>query len=275
MQENKIGEIMRIAGLAALFSGFFALAVGDFNSEFMIFSLLAVSVAVGLLFIGFAENLKLIHNINEKMTGEIKKRSTVQIPKNVITITIDEHTYLKQLQPEDADDLFALTESSRDYLREWLPWVDGTKTAKDSQTFIDVTLKQAAKDNGFQTGIWYRGRLAGVAGFHAVDSFNRTTSIGYWLGKDFQGKGIITKSCRALIEYAFTKLHLNRVEIRCGVENDKSCAVPERLGFQLEGTIRDGEWLYNHYIDHKVYGMLKADWLEQQRGGCHDGYFCT
>jgi ribosomal-protein-serine acetyltransferase len=180
---------------------------------------------------------------------------------SVFTQNVDENTYLKQLQLEDADDLFVLTDSCRDYLREWLPWVDGTKSVKDSETFIRTTLSQAAGGNGFQTGIWHHAKLVGVIGLHQVDSFNRTTSIGYWLGESFQGKGLMTKACRTLVDYAFNKMRLNRVEIRCGVENKQSRAVPERLGFKQEGVIREGEWVYDHFVDHKVYGMLKNDWV--------------
>ena len=89
---------------------------------------------------------------------------------------------------------------------------------------------------------------------------NRSTSIGYWLAEGYQGKGIMIKSCRSLIDYAFGNLGLNRVEIRCAVENSRSRAIPKNLGFTKEGIIRDAEWLYDHYVDHVVYGMLSEEW---------------
>jgi len=68
------------------------------------------------------------------------------------------------------------------------------------------------------------------------------------------------KACRSLVEYAFDEWHLNRVEIRCAVGNTKSRAIPERLGFKSEGILREAEWLYDHYVDHIIYGMLARDW---------------
>ena len=84
--------------------------------------------------------------------------------------------------------------------------------------------------------------------------------IGYWLGEEFQGKGIMTAASRILIHYAFDEFQLNRVEIRCAVGNTRSRAIPERLGFIQEGMIGDGEWLYDHYVDLIVYRMLAREW---------------
>lgn len=70
----------------------------------------------------------------------------------------------------------------------------------------------------------------------------------------------MTRSCRAYVSHSFQTLGLNRVEIRCAVDNRKSCAIPERLGFILEGTLRQAEWLYDHFVDHSVYAILSQDW---------------
>jgi ribosomal-protein-serine acetyltransferase len=173
---------------------------------------------------------------------------------------IDENTFLKLLDYQDAEPLFALTDSCRTYLRKWLPWVDSTKTIEDTQSFIKMTMEKFAANDGFESGIWFKGQLAGVIGFHNLDWANRKTSIGYWLGEQFQGHGLMTKSCIAYINYAFNELKLNRVEIRCAVENSKSRAIPERLGFKNEGPIREAEWLNDHFVDHIVYGMLAREW---------------
>jgi ribosomal-protein-serine acetyltransferase len=70
----------------------------------------------------------------------------------------------------------------------------------------------------------------------------------------------MTKGCQALISYAFNDLELNRIEIRCATGNRKSCAIPERLGFVKEGVVRQAEWLYDHFVDHIIYGMLASEW---------------
>ena len=110
-------------------------------------------------------------------------------------------------------------------------------------------------------GIWYEGQWVGSIGFHIWDKIDRKASIGYWLSEDFQGKGIITDSVRALIKYGFEQMNLNRIEVRCAVENTKSRAIPERLGFKNEGTCRQSEWLYDHLVDLVVYSLLAEEWV--------------
>jgi len=75
----------------------------------------------------------------------------------------------------------------------------------------------------------------------------------------------MTKACIAMIHHIFNDLHLNRVEIRCAVLNSKSRAIPERLGFSQEGTIREAEWLYDHFVDHIVYSLLAREWKMQEK----------
>jgi ribosomal-protein-serine acetyltransferase len=132
---------------------------------------------------------------------------------------------------------------------------------EEYHTILPMWLRQFADGNGFNAGIRYKGKLVGMIGLHAIDRANRKTSIGYYIAEEAQGKGIVTKSVKAILDYVFRELGLNRVEIRCGVHNKKSRAIPERLGFVQEGIIRDGEWLYDHFHDLVVYSMLAKDWL--------------
>ena len=74
------------------------------------------------------------------------------------------------------------------------------------------------------------------------------------------------RAVKGLLNYIFYNLNLNRVEIRCAVFNRKSRAIPQKLGFELEGVIRDGEFLYDHYHDLVVYGMLARHWSGRKLG---------
>ena len=167
---------------------------------------------------------------------------------------------LELLDLRHAEELFQLVDANREHLRAWLPWVDSTRSTDDTSAFIRRTRKQLADDNGFPTAIRQGDSLVGVIGYSAVNWANRSTSVGYWLSKDAQGRGIMTEACRAFISHAFESMALNRVEIRCATGNRRSRAIPERLRFTEEGTVRQAEWLYDHFVDHVVYGLLASEW---------------
>lgn len=173
---------------------------------------------------------------------------------------VDDQISLRLLEPRHADALFALTNANREHLRQWLPWLDTVASVTDTSNFIETTRKQFVANDGFIAGIWYQGELAGVVGHNSIDWLNRIGRLGYWLGAGLQGRGIMTKSCRALVTHAFAELQLNRVDIRCAAGNSRSRAIPERLGFRQEGVIRQAEWLYDRFVDHVVYGMLASEW---------------
>lgn len=173
---------------------------------------------------------------------------------------IDQETELRLLEEEHTETLFALTDENREYLREWLVWVDNIESVSDTRRYIRSAVQQFNDDKGFQAGIWFRGHLAGIIGYQNLDWLNRSAAVGYWVGAAFQGNGLATNACGALVDWAFREWRLNRVEIRCAVENYRSRAIPERLGFTQEGIAHQAEWLYDGFVDLVIYGVLAKDW---------------
>src|SRR3989442_7448399 len=117
-----------------------------------------------------------------------------RIPARIIRrhparIRVDDDVELRILTAAHAPALFALTDRNREHLRRWLPWVDGTRSAKDTAKFIRGGREQLRKNDGFQAGIWYRGELVGALGFHYWNWSLRKTEIGYWLPGPDQGEG--------------------------------------------------------------------------------------
>lgn len=173
---------------------------------------------------------------------------------------IDQETELCLLEEEHTETLFALTDENREYLREWLVWVDNIESVSDTRRYIRSAVQQFNDDKGFQAGIWFRGNLAGIIGYQNLDWLNRSAAVGYWVGAAFQGNGLATNACGALVDWAFREWRLNRVEVRCAVENYRSRAIPERLGFTQEGIAHQAEWLYDGFVDLVIYGVLAKDW---------------
>lgn len=167
---------------------------------------------------------------------------------------------LELLEERHAEEIFRVVDTNRAHLREWLPWLDGSRSVEESRAFIRRARGQLANNDGFHTPIRYRGNLVGMLGLHSIDWHNRSTSLGYWLAREAQGLGIMTACCAVYLGHAYEALKLHRVEIRCAVANRRSRAVAERLGFREEGQVRQAEWLYDHFVDNVVYGLLAPEW---------------
>ncbi len=178
----------------------------------------------------------------------------------MMTINIDNDLSLETLNEVHAEAMFSLIDSNRQHLKKWLPWVDHMQSIEIFLNHIEDCKKKEAAGTDYAFVIVMQKEIAGRAGIHYVDHQNKFASLGYWLGAGFQGKGIITKSCKALIDHCFNVLGMNRVEIKCATGNLKSRAIAEKLNFKKEAVIRQGEFNTNKFYDIYLYSMLKEEW---------------
>jgi ribosomal-protein-serine acetyltransferase len=167
---------------------------------------------------------------------------------------------LRMFENTDAPIVFAAVERNREWLREWLPWVDTTHSPGDVEAFIAKVREQFGNGQGPQCGIWVDAVFRGGFGCHPIDWAHRSCSIGYWIEQEFAGRGIVSRCCTAMLDYLFGELCVHRVEIRCGTGNRRSCAIPERLGFHREGTAREAEWVSRRWVDLVIWSMLEDEW---------------
>jgi ribosomal-protein-serine acetyltransferase len=176
-----------------------------------------------------------------------------------MTITIDQNLKLELINENHAQPIFDLVDANRTHLRKWLPFVDRMQTAEFAGNFVKGTMQRNKDGNEYAFVIIDNEKVIGRIGIYKIDNQNKIGEIGYWLAENVQGKGIITKSCKAIIDFSFSALQLNRIEIKCGTENFKSKIIPEKLNFTQEGIIRQGELLYEQFIDLNLYSLLKSD----------------
>ena len=175
------------------------------------------------------------------------------------SLTVDDDIELQLLEDDHAEALFRLVDDAREHLDRWLPWVRSNTQVGDSKQFVQRARSNWGAGRGVQTGIAWRGELCGTIG---IGFSGGVGEIGYWLHPDYQGNGIVTRSCRALIDYAFSHYTLRRIVIRCAPENDKSWAIPERLDFTLEGVARQAGAHPDGAFDLRVYSLLRHEWAE-------------
>jgi ribosomal-protein-serine acetyltransferase len=178
-----------------------------------------------------------------------------------IEIRIEEGLILKALRQETAPVIFKIMDLNRRRLRKWLPFVDDTWKVEDTEIFIKSILRASGPKRDIVYEIWHYDDFAGLIAFKEVDRWNKRTELGYWLVPRFEGQGIMTKCCRNLIDCAFTKMGMKRIQVKTGIGNARSGRIPEKLGFKFEGIERSGEKFTDHYLDLEVYSLLKEEWV--------------
>lgn len=178
----------------------------------------------------------------------------------MVSIIIDDNIILRTYQPEDAAALFHAVDQSRQHLRTWLGWVDATTKVEHSAAFIQQSLVHLSNQHSLSLGIFYNQEIIGGIGLHDWDHYIRTAQIGYWIAKDFEGRGIVSRTTARFIDFVFEKLALNKVELHFMPGNARSAAVAERLGAKIEGVIRQCHMRNGRLEDIVVTGILKAEW---------------
>jgi len=165
---------------------------------------------------------------------------------------------LKKIGWEDVETIFNTIVGEREYLREWLPFVDETRDISYTRTFVQSIIESPINEQVYT--IFFQNKFVGLVGTKDTDMGNKKTEIGYWLSEKFQRKGIMTKSCKTLTDKLFKEFNINRIQIKVADQNLKSQLVATRLGFKKEGIEREGELHKRGFVDLIVFGLLKKEW---------------
>lgn len=174
-------------------------------------------------------------------------------------LAIDKDLHLRSPEATDAKELFNLIDKHRLFLSKWLPWVDSTLREADTIEYLDEVRLYDKAQQTLTFLIIYKGKIAGMVDLHDIMPRIERAELGYWLGESYQGKGLMTAACKAVMDYAFEEWHLNRLMIRVVPENTRSLAIPHRLGFKLEGTLRQEYNLHGELRDLALFGLLRDE----------------
>ena len=165
---------------------------------------------------------------------------------------IDNDIKLALVHSSFAKELTALVNAQKDYLGEWLPWV-ATCDEKSYQDFVKFALHKYADDKGLYTNIFYQGNLVGAVSLNDIHHHLKKCEIGYWLSQDYQGRGIMTRAVRGIMDIAKDVYGMDVAQIRAAEHNLPSRRVAERLGFEYCGVIYNNEVVNGKILNHAVY----------------------
>ena len=192
-----------------------------------------------------------------KAAGAVPAR-VARLPR--FALESDDGVQVALLEAADARELAALVNADADHLAPWFPWVEGASEASVRAFIEERALTALAAGEGFEAGVWLDGRLGGAVGVHDVDVRAGRGQIGYWIAREHQGRGVITRAVRRVMRRQFRDLGFRKLEIRADAANLRSRAVAERLGFTFEGTLRRALWNGREAVDQVVYGLLREEW---------------
>jgi ribosomal-protein-serine acetyltransferase len=177
-------------------------------------------------------------------------------------LTVSPEIELRNYREENAEELFALIEVNRSYLRPWLSWIDRTQKVEHSLDFIRSGLQDQHDQKGLFLGIFKNEKLIGGIGMHDWNHEVKRAEIGYWLAKGETGKGILHQCAITFIAFLFEKLQLNKITLHYFPANEKSAAVAKRLGFKVEGWLREQVIFNGQLQDIIINGLLRKEWQQ-------------
>ena len=173
-----------------------------------------------------------------------------------------ERILLRPYRNEDAAAVWEAVEASREHLKRWMPWVQDHSRLEFSQEYVRKMQAKWTLREDFPMGIWRLsdGRLLGACGVHRIDWSVPAMESGYWLRPDAEGQGFTTEAVRLLMRFSFDHLRAERLEIRCDAQNTRSAAVPTRLKFAHEATLRCSRRTFDGQLgDTMIFAMTRAD----------------
>jgi RimJ/RimL family protein N-acetyltransferase len=168
---------------------------------------------------------------------------------------------LRCWEPPDAQLLKAAIDTSLDHLRPWMPW------AKGEPEDLEVVIQRLRRWRGdfdlgkdFVYAIFNRDEtmVLGSTGLH-TRAGEDAREVGYWIRVEHVNQGLATETAAALTKVAFEVDGVKRVEIHCASDNVRSAAVPRKLGFVHEATLRQRLVAVDDQLKHALVWTLLAD----------------
>ncbi|PKB20796.1 GNAT family N-acetyltransferase [Janthinobacterium sp. 64] len=165
--------------------------------------------------------------------------------------------------PEHAQALATLVSQNREHLQAYLPAVVQLDSFGEAQAYLQAAAARAASGEVLEWHVFSGTVLCGSIRLKDIDTEDRKAKIGYYLGHQYQGRGIASAAVRAVLAHAFGALQLHRIELQCAAGNHASMALAERLGFVHEGVLRQGELLNGVFVDLHIFGLLQPDFVPE------------
>jgi ribosomal-protein-serine acetyltransferase len=176
-------------------------------------------------------------------------------------LVVDDELTLVLAEERHAQAMTELITRNQARLARWEPWAEQPATLEGTRAYIRSALEDFLRGRQISTIIALeRGRrFIGRCGMR-INPYAASGDIGYWIDRDYEGRGIVSRAAKALVSATFDELGLAKVELRTSVANKRSRALAERLGFSLQGILPAALQFSNRADDVALYGVTASDW---------------
>ena len=163
--------------------------------------------------------------------------------------------YLRPVRMSDAESIVKHVQDQQIF--KYIPLIPNPYTIDKARSFIRSSMRKKRLGKGYQFAVIIDGCLRGLVGLSVKE--NRFASIGYWLNKEYRGRGIVTEAVKLILGFCFKELKLKRVEARFLEDNNASERVMQKVGMKKEGVLRKSLFHQDRYWDETIYGVINQD----------------
>jgi ribosomal-protein-serine acetyltransferase len=188
---------------------------------------------------------------------------------DVFTYSLGDGIELAMLEPWHAEQFLEAVARSREHLAAAAPVAHGVFTVDDARKYLRSWADGHASDSKHLFGIWQHGNLIGCCQLFGFDARMGGCELGAWIAPEAEGRGLVTRACRSVIDWAILIRGLSRVQWTNNPTNQRSSAVARRLGMTREGLLRSATVLNSPALDlvsaderwdAEVWSVLAAEW---------------
>lgn len=181
--------------------------------------------------------------------------------QNAFPIIETERLVLRQLLEEDATVLQQYWSDPE--VTEYLT-LEPFKDLTEALEMIKLLRDLPEKSQGIRWGITekHTGKVLGTCGFHNYKQEHARVEMGYELGSKYWRQGFMTEALTAILYYGFKKMEYNRIEAFVNVGNNKSTGTLEKMGFKLDGLLRQYEFARGKFVDQYCYSLLQSEYCD-------------
>lgn len=179
----------------------------------------------------------------------------------MFSVRVGDGAELRPLEVWQAAEFLAHMDRARESVDPWIPWASRSTNLESARATLTRYAESAARDGGRIYGIWLDGTLVGGTMFVSFDAATGKCEIGCWLEPAGRGRGLITRAAEHLIDWAVRERGMHRIEWITRPDNTASSNVARRLGFRLDGVLREDFPYRGTRYDSEVWSLLAPEWL--------------